>query len=222
MNWFKKIFNKKESVSDKNILHEDITKYNYVKITKRNYIFWNKKKIFYLFDNIDMTFYDSLSNIMKTFSDIKEYNEVYKFNSYMSISKPLLLEEYENELSSVFECNCEIGDGSKPQIEVAKYYDIEEEYNNNQDKYYIEFHGTLLRDENNYYDVYDNCEYICSINYYPINFAQKACLNCETCLDEKNKLIDYIQDKIDEVILENEKEIEKINLVKEICEKASN
>lgn len=176
-----------------------------------------------LYNDFEETIYYSRTN---TYEKISSDDYWKNLRSRVGESFRLLKitkDEYNNYLDyyiELFECNCKLGDGL-PNVKISKQYNIEEEYNNSNNnsnnKYKIKFDPDkkVLLSTVSFYNVYESDTYIGDISFgLDIVYHQKACLNCESCLDERNKLIKDVQSKID-VLIKEKDDIEK---VKQICE----
>ena len=150
---------------------------------------------------VDATYYDPSTNILKNMSD---YSEVIDAHRYIS------KDEYTKLIDTTIKnipCNCKFGDGFK--IATAHKYDISAEFKKMYPNYILEhhIHGRAFIYNKEYPDASVNVK----INGI---FKKKACLQCNTCLDDKHKLVHLFEEWIKKV---NNK-IEEYEKIINICE----
>lgn len=128
----------------------------------------------------------------------------------------------ENEFNKLFKsryCNCKGGEGYN--IVTSKSYNIEEEYNKLNKGYKIEaIDGTSLCYGNRRISVStDKINMCCIVHLEKFVFKKKACIQCGTCLDEYDEMINSIDLAIKERIEEIKKEELEKKMADDICER---
>ena len=208
---------KEESISEKR-------KSDYYKVDNGMYVF--------LYNYVENTVYDFQHNLFLEVELLKRVEEIillfeysrfnygakghahYRFYRNHYIIKGLSKEEYESTINNLIPCNCEIGAGS-PDIRYGQLYNILKYF---KEHYSEEFDvvNTWSSDKTNKTESFSFC-----YNDYPeivetiefVYYHKKACLKCNTCLDEKKDMIRHIS-----IYIENlNKRIEEFNKIEEIC-----
>ena len=108
-------------------------------------------------------------------------------------------------------CNCKFGTGYN--IVTATKYDIRDEFFTHFKYLGIEDPGDNMHIINNYFTFkYKEVNIIGSCKTTE-NYFKRACLKCNTCLDEKAAMIDMFEKSLKEL----DQKIEDVRLVDEIC-----
>lgn len=178
-----------------------------------DYYLFNISDNEYLLNLIEETVFDIPNNIFSNsrFSKFKEYLEnlviQLRRRPYMiKYHNELTKEQYEEELCNSVKCNCKIGAG-KPDIQTGKTYSLIDYFEKN---YSNEFKVIDSHEDNFTFSSIKHPEVIEIIIFR--KFYKKACLSCNTCLDEEKDMIKYIELEIDEINMKI-KIYEKVNKI---------
>lgn len=157
----------------------------------------------YLINYGNLEVYDREGNIFHSFKKY-ELLQLYikakmQYDSDLH-NKKISESKYDSYCSTIpFEsvCNCKIGDG-RPDIQTAKKYNIIDTFNEAQDTYFIEQNSStfIYKNSVNYYHLYKNdcLDYVKPLCWSSLKnkYYQRACLKCNTCLDDKSRLMEDV------------------------------